>query len=326
MTKPVISVIVPAYNVENYIRRCVESILTQTFEPLEVILVDDGSTDSSGAICDEYAALDSRVRVIHKANGGLSDARNVGIEASTAPLIGFVDSDDYIAPDMFETLYQRMTETGAEISVCGVYDCYPGRTITTQDTTGRFAVDAREAIQMALESRDFPLYVWNKLYKRELFDHLRFPVGKVYEDAYIMIPLLDQTKTIAITMEPKYYYIRRAGSVTTKPYSGADLDIIEAHESNYRYIAEKYPEMLPQAEFRCIWAYFMALDKLILSQDPQAVEKKKDVIRWLRKRLPKILTCQWLSRTRKISALCLAVHERLYKLCVKVNLKKVRQL
>lgn len=324
METAAISVIVPVYNVEPFLRRSVESILNQTFRNLEVILVDDGSSDGSDDLCDAFAAKDPRVKVVHKANGGLSHARNVGIERASAPLIGFVDSDDFIEADMFQTLYDHMMASSAQISVCGVYDCFPGSVVTTQDTTSRFVVDAKEAVEMALESRDFPLYVWNKLYEKRLFDGISFPEGKVYEDAFVMIRLLDRAEKVAVTMEPKYHYIRRAGSVTTKPYTPADLDIIEAHDSNYRYIERKHPDLLPQAEFRCLWARFMALDKLIMADGEQAREKQKEVISSLRCSMGKILSCRWLSRSRKLSALLLCVHKELYKLCVKVNLKKVQ--
>lgn len=324
MGNAAISVIVPVYNVEQYLPRCLDSLLGQSFSDLEVILVEDGSVDTSGIICDAYAARDSRIRVIHKDNGGLSQARNVGLAAATGKYVGFVDSDDYVETDMFQTLYENMLRFDAQISVCGVYDCYPNQTITTADTTSTFAVDGVEALEMALESRDFPLYVWNKLYERRIFEGIRFPEGKVYEDAFVMIPLLDRAKRVAVTMEPKYHYMRRAGSVTTKPYSPADLDIIEAHESNYRYIQTHHPHLLPQAEFRCLWARFMALDKLIMAQGAQAEEKQREVIRSLRHSMPQILRCRWLSRGRKLSGVLLGFHKGLYKLCVKANQRKMR--
>ena len=124
-----VSVIVPVYKVENYLKKCVNSLINQTLKDIEIILVDDGSPDSCGKICDEYAKNDSRVKVIHKQNEGLSEARNVGIMAAKSPYIGFVDSDDYVAEDMYEMLYENLIKTNADVSVCGLYDCYSNKKI-----------------------------------------------------------------------------------------------------------------------------------------------------------------------------------------------------
>lgn len=124
---PKISIIVPVYNVEKYLEKCVRSILAQTFTDFELILVDDGSPDSSGAMCDQFAEQDQRVKVIHKENGGLSDARNAGIEIATGEYLGFVDSDDYIADDMYELLYTNIVKEDADLSICGIYDVYEGK-------------------------------------------------------------------------------------------------------------------------------------------------------------------------------------------------------
>ncbi|HEL7541574.1 TPA: glycosyltransferase, partial [Enterococcus faecalis] len=124
---PKISIIVPVYNVEKYLEKCVRSILAQTFTDFELILVDDGSPDSSGAMCDQFAEQDERVKVIHKENGGLSDARNAGIEIATGEYLGFVDSDDYIADDMYELLYTNIVKEDADLSICGIYDVYEGK-------------------------------------------------------------------------------------------------------------------------------------------------------------------------------------------------------
>lgn len=135
---PKISIIVPVYNVEKYLEKCVRSILAQTFTDFELILVDDGSPDSSGAMCDQFAEQDQRVKVIHKENGGLSDARNAGIEIATGEYLGFVDSDDYIADDMYELLYTNIVKEDADLSICGIYDVYEGRANCKKFNTGNF--------------------------------------------------------------------------------------------------------------------------------------------------------------------------------------------
>ena len=163
-TSPLISIIVPVYDVEPYLRKCIDSILIQSYRDLEIILVDDGSPDNCGAICDEYAEKDKRIKVIHKKNGGLSDARNAGLDIATGEYIGFVDSDDWVMPDMYEYLYKAVKEYDADMSVCGYYD-YWGKTIS-----GRYCQDiqvykGQEGIKALLDLK-FGNYVWNKLYKR----------------------------------------------------------------------------------------------------------------------------------------------------------------
>lgn len=319
-----ISVIVPVYNVEKYLARCVDSIIAQTYSNLEIILVDDGATDRSGLICDEYAQKDSRIRVIHKENGGLSDARNAGLDVANGELIGFIDSDDYIAPDMYEVLYQNLKSRNADIATCGVFNCFPNRIIPDQNETGILVLNSYEAIRNALESSNLPLYAWNKLYKKYLFSNVRFPVGKIYEDAFVMIRLLDLTNTVVVTMEPKYYYMRRPESITMRNYRPADLDIVEAHMTNREFILDKYPDLAQQAEFRYLWANFMVLDKMLLATSEVDIQKKKEIVSLLRKNVRKIVKCQWLNRARKISAICLCIHERLYKSCVVIRIKKMQ--
>ena len=183
---PLISVIVPVYNVEDYLSKCVASILAQSYKNLQVILVDDGSTDRCPEICDDIAKRESRVQTIHKKNGGLSSARNAGIDAANGDFLAFVDSDDYIAPDMYEYLYRNMAETESDISICGKYVVYEnGRLILKQDQSILCLVmDSEEAIRRMCSFRDYDTSSCDKLYKRELFSSIRFPLGKLCEDWY----------------------------------------------------------------------------------------------------------------------------------------------
>ncbi|HDT8053597.1 TPA: glycosyltransferase, partial [Enterococcus faecalis] len=149
---PKISIIVPVYNVEKYLEKCVRSILAQTFTDFELILVDDGSPDSSGAMCDQFAEQDQRVKVIHKENGGLSDARNAGIEIATGEYLGFVDSDDYIADDMYELLYTNIVKEDADLSICGIYDVYEGKE-PVEKQQQYIVLDKVAAMKMILEAK-----------------------------------------------------------------------------------------------------------------------------------------------------------------------------
>lgn len=228
-----ISIIVPVYNVEPYIRKCVDSILCQTYRALEIILVDDGSPDNCGAICDEYAVRDSRVKVIHKPNGGLSDARNAGLAVATGAYIGFVDSDDWIAPDMFEYLLRGLIGNDAQISVCGVTNAYQYQFRSNREGKD-IVMDAGEALNELFFDR-MENYAWNKLYLAELWRDIRYPVGKNFEDILTIYKTFERADRIAVLQEEKYFYRIRPDSISgTKDFSNR-LHI-------YRALIERYEE------------------------------------------------------------------------------------
>ena len=169
-----ISVIVPVYNVEPYLRKCLDSIVNQTYRDLEILVIDDGSTDWCGKICDEYAGKDGRIRVFHTENRGLSCARNLGLDNARGEWIGFVDSDDWIETDMYEVLLKRAEETEADIVECGVLEEHPNRTGKRQE----YLVTGTEAVIMLIH-RELSNAVWNKLWKKSCFDKIRFPEGRI---------------------------------------------------------------------------------------------------------------------------------------------------
>ena len=222
-----ISIIVPVYKVEKYLKKCVDSILAQTFSDFELILVDDGSPDNSGRICDDYAKKDARVRVVHKQNGGLSSARNAGIEVAKGKYLGFVDSDDYIAEDMYELLYKAIIKEEADLSICGIYDVYEGKDPIIKPTIKK-TVTAEEALLLILQGNIISVHAVNKLYKRELFSTIRYPEGKYHEDSFIIVDLLNQCHKVAIDSEQKYYYYHRLGSINTESFSEKQFEFIEA--------------------------------------------------------------------------------------------------
>jgi glycosyltransferase involved in cell wall biosynthesis len=209
-----ISVIVPVYKVEDYLRRCIVSILNQTYSNIEIILVDDGSPDSSGDICDDYEKKDPRVKVIHKKNGGLSDARNAGIDIAKGKYTTFLDSDDWIAYDYIETLYDLLVRNGADISVCNFI-----RTETEIIEITGVAKDIYEFSNIqALDNLCGKFYeqltvAWGKLYRTELFKEIRFPVGKIHEDEFTTYKVLYKAKKIVVTTEQLLYYWQRPDSI-----------------------------------------------------------------------------------------------------------------
>ena len=240
-----ISIIVPVYKVEKYLKKCVDSILAQTFSDFELILVDDGSPDNSGRICDDYAKKDARVRVVHKQNGGLSSARNAGIEVAKGKYLGFVDSDDYIAEDMYELLYKAIIKEEADLSICGIYDVYEGKDPIIKPTIKK-TVTAEEALLLILQGNIISVHAVNKLYKRELFSTIRYPEGKYHEDSFIIVDLLNQCHKVAIDSEQKYYYYHRLGSINTESFSEKQFEFIEAWENNEIKLKDRSQEIKKQ--------------------------------------------------------------------------------
>lgn len=228
-----ISIIVPVYNTGKYLKKSIESVLYQTYEDLEVILVDDGSTDGSSAICDEYAQTDTRIKVIHKKNGGLSSARNAGIEIASGEYIAFVDSDDYILPNMYEKMLLEMKASESDIVMCSYLNvnesgCYLGKA-NIQEWTGA-GIDFLKKDGLGYN------YAWNKLFRRALFDDLRFPLGKYFEDIFIMHDVFYKAKKVSLIPDALYIYQQREGSISVDLTSCHRVDFIEALISRIEFL------------------------------------------------------------------------------------------
>ena len=308
-----ISVIVPVYNVEQYLERCVDSIINQTYTNLEIILVNDGSTDNSGKLCDELAKKDERIRVIHKENGGLSDARNRGIDEANSDLVGFIDSDDYIDSDMYEVLLKNLNNTDADLSMCALYDVYnntPEAKVANKET---WELSSEQAIKMVMEAKILSVTAVNKLYRKSLFSELKFEVGKIAEDAFIMIKLLDKCEKIVATNEKKYYYVHRENSITTQKFSTKFLNVIEAYEQNSNIILEKYPKLKDVAQTRMSWAYFYVLDRLLLDDNYNDKELENKLISYLKNHRKDILNDPLFTKGRKIGFITLLLNRNLYR-------------
>lgn len=208
-----ISIIVPVYNVCEYLETCIKSIIFQDYKNLEIILVDDGSTDSSGLICDKYKDIDERIKVIHKENGGLSDARNVGIKFSSGKYIGFVDSDDWVSKSMYSTLIKMCQENKASIAVCERILVEPNYIINDGKSEQILVTDTNEALDILYKNKKYYSHAWNKLYKREIFENLEFPKGKTFEDIRIMHEVFSKAERIVFIDKGLYYYRCRENSI-----------------------------------------------------------------------------------------------------------------
>ena len=244
--KPLLSIIVPVYNVERYLPKCIDSILAQTFTDFELILVEDGSPDNCPALCDAAAAKDARIRVIHQKNGGLSAARNAGLDAARGEWIGFVDSDDYIAPEMYEVLYQAVQSTGADLALCDYAEvdetgalCPPMHiSLAEQVFTGR------ELLKNATDSMIQP--AWNKLYRRAVFAQ-----GKLNEDLFLIPEVCLQIQKAVVVPKALYYYVQRGGSIMSGNKTLRHFDAAEAAQRYWDCLVENaaYDALANAAKF-----------------------------------------------------------------------------
>lgn len=250
-----ISVIVPVYNVEAYLGRCVESILQQTYKNLEIILVDDGSTDSCPHLCDEWAKIDERIIVIHKKNGGLSDARNAGLNIATGDYIGFVDSDDWIAPEMYERLLSAIYENQSDISACTVEMVWENglerRLLTIRENMILDSDAAQEALLMETKLKQ---PVWYKLYRKKAIDGISFEKGKCHEDVFWSYQAIGNANKVSIIDYIGYYYWQRKDSIMGERYSVKRLDVVEAYCRRYEYIKVEFPNLEAKAK-RALWMH-----------------------------------------------------------------------
>lgn len=269
MTK--VSVIVPVYNVEKYLNRCIDSILNQTFRDFELILVDDGSTDQSGRICDEYKEKDNRIVVIHKTNGGLSDARNYGIDRAKGEYITFIDSDDWIKERYIEVLYNNAVKFKVDISAVNLHKEYDDISERSCDITeGVF--DGKAAMQFLYG--DMSIYfnvAWAKLYKISLFEDIRYPVGKLHEDGFTTYKLLYFSNTVYFSNEDLYNYYQRQGSIMNK-FSVSRFDEYEVYIERKKFFEEHNLESLARANEKTRLACMKTLAMKIINSD---IEKNK---------------------------------------------------
>lgn len=261
-----ISVIVPVFKVEAFLVRCVESILNQTYRNIEIILIDDGSPDECPKICDDYAKKDKRIRVLHKKNGGLSDARNAGINVANGEYICFVDSDDYIQPTMIEHLFDSARKTQAKMVIVNfqAVDSEGYRLFPLSDSPicdGFF--DAKEIMpKIYAPGGWYYIVAWNKLYHRSLFDRIKFPVGKIHEDEYVVIQLMWEAQTIAcISTEEYNYRFQRVGGITNSQQSKSHCDWLNALWLRYLFLEEKHCHELSRTTRE---VYFRELTNLFL--------------------------------------------------------------
>ncbi|HJA32853.1 MAG TPA: glycosyltransferase [Candidatus Mediterraneibacter merdigallinarum] len=243
-----ISVIVPIYNVEQYLNQCLQSICSQSYKNLEIILVDDGSSDRCPELCDVWAEKDSRIRVIHKQNGGLSDARNAGMVCAKGEYIAFVDSDDWIEKDLYQKLWSELHQNNAQIAACGIVKVFETTSEEQKIYSKQKIFTNEEALQTLLKGQDFCAVAWNKLYKRDVIEDIRFPVGRLHEDEFFTYRVIANASKLVLVPEAKYYYRQRAGSIMDK-WTIRHLDSLDAFNERMHFLQAHYPDLYDMDKF-----------------------------------------------------------------------------
>ena len=251
-----VSIIIPLYNSENYLRKCIGSVINQTYTDIEIILINDGSTDDTGEICREYAEKDSRILHIDTDNRGVSSARNEGLNASTGELITFIDGDDHVEADYVEYLTDLMNAYGSDIICC------QHKELPIDSDRPRIIKGSEECLRQYLTSNEIFSAMWGKLFKKDLFDGISFPVGKRYEDNYVLYKLIDRCDSITIGYLSKYHYVFHNESFMNGPFTESELDLVDAMISQSDFINKKYPALSVYSNALIIYAVNRCLIKM----------------------------------------------------------------
>lgn len=275
MKENLISVILPIYNVSNYLDRCMESVIHQTYNNIEIIMVDDGSTDDSALKCDEYKKKDDRIVVFHKENGGLSDARNYGIKRASGDYITCIDSDDFVDLDYIEYLYNLIKKYNVKMSICQHRVLYSSGNIKDFGKNGEEILTNKSCLEKMLYHDIIDTSAWAKLYDRSLFFEVEYPKGKLFEDIATTYKLMIKCNTIAVGYESKYNYIVRRDSIVNCSFNLKKLDLLEMTDKMADDVLSIYPDLGKAVLRRRVYARFSTLNQML---NVQGVEKEREVI------------------------------------------------
>lgn len=306
-----ISIIVPVYNTSKYLEKCLYSLINQTIKNIEIIVVNDGSTDNSLEIINKIAKEDERIKVYNKKNGGLSSARNYGIEKSTGKYIGFVDSDDYVREDMYEILKKNLENNSADMSICRWYLVENEIKKECNFKTENIVLNSEDTINVLLSHSSFDNFVVTKLYKRELFDDIRFDEGKLLEDLLIMYKLINKSRLISLCSEPLYYYVQRNNSITNNLNKELDEKCFDAFVVRKNDLQKMYPKLNKKINSNYFTAnklYFM----ISLRSKNRNKAFEKDRIKSMRKNIKYVWDDKSIPFRVKISSTLISMFPYLY--------------
>ena len=280
MPRPLISIILPIYNIEAYLDRCMDAVLNQTYDNLEVLMIDDGSPDSCPAMCDAYALKDPRVKALHKENGGLSDARNDGIAHSTGEYIACVDPDDFIELDYIEYLYGLIEKYGTKMSLCQHITEYDNGSVRDHGGKGDECLDIETCLRRMLYHDVIDTSAWAKLYHRSLFENVSYPKGKIFEDIGTTYALMMQCdEGIAVGYESKYHYLYHMNSIVNSSFSPRKFDLMEMTDKMARDVSAAYPSLTKAVLRRRVYSRFSTLNQMLHAEGYD--EERNKIIRFI---------------------------------------------
>lgn len=320
-----ISVIIPIYNVEKYLKRCLDSVLKQTYQNIEIILIDDGSTDTSGLIADEYSKQYKNINVVHKRNEGIGQTRNLGIQMAKGEYILFVDSDDYIDENMIEQMHLVAVNNNCDLVCCNKYRIYEKNNrgmVTDEEMEPIKFFSRKEALGVFLLTKYVDVVFWNKLIKKDLFEGIRCPNG-IYEDLATIYKLLLKANKIANMYNPFYYYCQRESSITDEKYNEKMIILKNAIDDNYNEIIKYYPDLKDNLILGKIHWYTVIYDKMILNNDFD-IALKKEIKSMISSNLELIKKSDQFSKMKKTQYYLFHVSEPIYRMSYKLFYKLKR--
>lgn len=309
---PLISVILPIYNIEAYLDKCMESVRNQTYSNLEIIMVDDGSTDSCGEVCDKYAGMDERIVVFHKKNGGLSDARNYGIERAGGEYITCIDPDDFVDSDYVAYLYGLAVRYGTKMSICQHRVHYDNGSIRENGRQGEELIPTERCLERMLYHDVIDTSAWAKLYHRSLFEQVRYPKGKIFEDIGTTYALMMQCDAIAVGYESKYSYIFHNNSIVNGVFKPAKLDLLEMTDKMASDVGQRYPALGQAILRRRVYSRISTLNQMLNAAGYE--EERGAILSFIRKNRKSILRDPKAPKRDKLALILLSVSYPLYRL------------
>ena len=322
---PLISVIVPIYNVEEYLPRCLESISNQSYKHIEIILVDDGATDSSTKIIQKYVQKDERMRAIHKTNGGLSSARNRAIQEAKGEYLTFIDADDYVANDYVEYLFNLLKNNNfkSQLAVCSLMNVYPESQKEKNMGNGvQETISGKKCIEMMCYHKLVDTCAYAKLGRRELYNDTFFPEGKLFEDIGSTYKLFEKCKTVECGFEPKYFYVIRKNSIVTSSFNLHKLDLLKMTDKMAESVNEIYPELKQATERRQVYARFSTLNQTLGEKNIKDIQN--NLILFLKKHRESVLRDPQTPKRDHLAYCLLSFGLPLYKLSWQVYLKMTK--
>lgn len=311
MTEPLISVILPIYNVEKYLPKCMESLLAQTYYNLELVMVDDESGELCATLCDEYASRDKRIKVYHKKNGGLSDARNYGISHSSGEYITCIDPDDYVDKDYVEYLYTLLKKYQCLMSICQHRVRYDNGTVRDYGAKGDEVISTEKCLERMLYHDVIDTSAWAKLYHRSLFQDVSYPVGKLFEDIGTTYRLMVKCNKIAVGYESKYNYIFHENSIVNSDFSPNKLDLIEMTDKMAQDVLRIYPKLESATKRRQVYARFSTLNQMLDTTNYDA--EKKEIISYIKENKSNVLKNPRTPKRDKVALLLISCGYRYYR-------------